>query len=94
VDRNFEAAPERYLKAAEALGVSARTPKAARPKLKAALQDLARQAGLDQDLAGLGVTREQLRGLARNAAQDPCMTTNPAALSLGDIEALYEQALG
>lgn len=94
VDRNFQAAPERYMRAAEALGVTARTPKAARPKLKAALRDLARAVGLDRGLAELGVTREHLRGLAEKAAQDPCMTTNPASLTVEDIETLYEQALG
>ena len=94
LDKNFEAAPERYMQAAEALGVSARTPKAARPKLKAALQDLARLVGLNKGLSELGVTREQLRGLAEKAALDPCMTTNPAALSVEEIEAIYEQAFG
>lgn len=94
LDRNFQAAPERYMRAAEALGVAARTPGEARPRLKAALQDLARAVGLDQGLPELGVTREHLRGLAEKASQDPCMTTNPAALTVEDIEALYEQALG
>ncbi len=94
VDRNFEAAPERYMRAAEALGVSARTPKAARPRLKAALQDMARLSGLDHGLADLGVSRDQLRGLAEKASQDPCMTTNPAVLTVEDIESLYEEALG
>lgn len=94
VDRNFEAAPERYMRAAEALGVSARTPKAARPRLKAALQDMARLSGLDHGLADLGVSRDQLRSLAEKASQDPCMTTNPAALTVEDIESLYEEALG
>ncbi|MCM0755466.1 iron-containing alcohol dehydrogenase [Desulfovibrio aminophilus] len=93
VDRNFQSAPERYMKAAEALGVSARTPAAARAELMRTLQDLNREVGMDKSLAELGVTRESLRALAEKAVQDPCLTTNPAELGVEDIEAIYERAL-
>lgn len=94
VDRNFQSAPERYMKAAEALGCAARTPDAARVELGKTLMDLNREVGMDKGLAELGVTRESLRALAEKAAQDPCLTTNPAELSVEDIEAIYERALG
>jgi alcohol dehydrogenase class IV len=55
---------------------------------------LARLAGLDHGLADLGVSRDQLRSLAEKASQDPCMTTNPAALTVEDIESRYEEARG
>lgn len=93
VDRNFAAAPERYLKVAEALGVSAKTPARARPALKRAFLDLNRELGMDAGLAELGVTRAELRSLAEKAVLDPCLVTNPAALTVEDIEAVYEQAL-
>jgi len=49
--------------------------------------------GIEGGLAGLGLRRKDIPELARNALRDPCLATNPRAVTQEDIEGLYERAL-
>lgn len=93
--RNFTAAPQRYRKVAEALGVAdalSAPDDEVRDALFARLSDMRRRAGFDKGLAQYGVTREQLAELARMALEDPCLSTNPAPLGARELEELYAEA--
>jgi len=92
---NFAGARERYREIALALGIRPRggTWTSLKRDLLAWVRDLKRQIGVSSTLASKGVVRSDLPALARKASQDPCIVTNPRALSLRDIERMYEEAL-
>ena len=50
-------------------------------------------AGINFTLKDLGITPQDIPRLARNAATDPCLLTNPQPLSQKEIERIYEKAL-
>ncbi len=95
VRRNFDAAPVRYARVANALGIDVGgTPATAiRDALFDRLMTLRTAAGFTRGLSAFGVTREQIGRLARLAVEDPCLATNPEALDIADIESLYAEAL-
>ncbi|HEY5512611.1 MAG TPA: iron-containing alcohol dehydrogenase, partial [Geomonas sp.] len=60
--------------------------------IRAELARLTRAAGIPATLGQLGVSRDDIPGLAERAMCDPCIFTNPRQPSRKDIEAIYEQA--
>lgn len=95
VASNYPAAAERYDAIGEALGLDmGRLDTAARPaaiaERLAALRD---RVGLGGTLRAHGLTPSDLPSLARQAADDVCILTNPRRLSLQQLEALYAAAL-
>ena len=92
---NHAAAPERFARAAEALGVDARGMNLAaqRAAILAEVNRLRRAVGVDRTLGAVGVHRTDIPELARNAIVDPCMITNPRRPNQRDIEVVYEEAL-
>ncbi|MBG0778100.1 MAG: iron-containing alcohol dehydrogenase [Desulfovibrionaceae bacterium] len=96
IDYNFEAEPARYGELALALDPTLTpgdAPEAKRDAALRAVRGLKRAVGVTATLGELGVTEADLDGLARNALNDPCMTTNPRAPSLEDVKAIYAKAL-
>jgi alcohol dehydrogenase class IV len=92
---NYAASPERYDQIGRLLGASIDPAAADADRKEAvltALRAIKHEAGVSMGLADLGVTPETLPGLARKAASDPCMLTNPKTLSLEEIETVYENA--
>lgn len=92
---NFPAAPERYLRIGEAMGLDLRGMNL-REKKSTILADLARlkrEAGIERTLARLGVHRTDVPILTQKAIKDPCIVTNPRWASSRDIEVVYEEAL-
>jgi len=93
---NYEAAPERYRRLAEALradlspGGSAEDDKAAMLEALARLRDA---VGVSRTLAQAGVRLDDIPELAEKAMKDPCMVTNPRRPCQRDIEVAYEAAL-
>jgi 1,3-propanediol dehydrogenase len=69
------------------------SPADQKTRLVEALAAFKREVGLVQTLKDWGVKRADLRQLAENASNDPCLATNPAQASVQQIEAIYEQAL-
>ena len=89
IDYNWEAAPDRYRRVAEAMGVPGRDPTG----LHAALTRLRHEAGIDSTLRDVGVRQEHIPSLAANALRDACMVTNPRHPSQADVEGIYASAL-
>ncbi|PTN38632.1 alcohol dehydrogenase-like regulatory protein ErcA [Desulfonatronum sp. SC1] len=91
VNYNYEAAPERYLNVAEALGLDCRDLglDEGRRILVDGLVALRKRIGLLRDLGDLGVSPDDIVALSRQAVRDPCMVTNPIHPCLEDIERLY-----
>jgi alcohol dehydrogenase len=94
-EANFEAASERYEHIGTMLGAEidpAAAPQDRKQAVLATLRAIKAEAGVSMGLADLGVTPRNLRDLAESAAKDPCMLTNPRALSREEIETIYERA--
>ncbi len=95
-DFNFDAAPGRYAEIARILGGGAH-PDAAAGEVKAglvgAIRRLKERLGVTGSLGGLGVQAEDLPALARHAAADPCIVTNPRAVCARDLAELYARAI-
>lgn len=95
VDYNYPAAPERYDRVGDAmgLGLNSLAPEKRREHLVQGIVSLREKAGISGGIGSLGVSREDIALLAVNAFNDPCLATNPRAPNVGDIEKLYEKAL-
>ncbi len=95
IDFNFDVCPERY----EAIGkVMNVFPDDVRPeevklKLLSAIQSLRKTLGVTQTLSDLGVSKKDIRDLAKKALRDPCLVTNPRKPTVDDIERIYEKSL-
>jgi alcohol dehydrogenase class IV len=92
---NFPSAPVRYMALARAMGavIPADIPAdEARELVVSAMRSFKTRLGAMVTLGELGVTRAHLSELARAAAADPCLATNPRSLGVLDIAAIYEQA--
>ena len=92
---NFDACPTRYRDVAAALGleVAGMSDGQAQGALFDGLVRLKNAAGITSTLGQLGVDENDLAGLARNAAHDPCLLTNPKIADEDDLRRLYAQAL-
>jgi alcohol dehydrogenase class IV len=89
---NFEAAPERYCRIGEAMGLEMKTG-SEKSSLVSGLLEFRLQAGVDRKLGQVGVGLSDLPRLARMAMVDACMVTNPRIPTARDIEVIYEEAL-
>jgi len=82
-----------------ALAAAAGLPVAALPAQEAALlladwvRDLADRLGVPRGLRHLGVTEDDVHGLAATTLEDACLATNPRDLDLRDAEVLFRAAL-
>jgi len=95
IEFNMPAAPERFERIAEAMGLDLRGMTSSEKK-KALLQhvrDLKKAAGITRNLNDLGVSKSDLTFYSDHALKDPCMATNPRPASKRDIEVVYEESL-
>ncbi|CAN5502191.1 iron-containing alcohol dehydrogenase [soil metagenome] len=92
---NAEADPEPYAVIATCLGVTDAAAPAAEAALALAdrIDRLAIDVGVPRGLAQLGVSRENLPILARNALHDACMSTNPRPADEAQMHALFLAAM-
>lgn len=92
---NYPACPKRYETIGEAMGLdlSATSHADRKETIIAGIRNLRETLHVTDTLADLGVTKEDIPALARNALYDPCMATNPRQPTQKDIERIYEQAL-
>lgn len=91
VERNYTAASGRFVEILKALGGSDASPDPMNDLLRR-LDDLRSNAGVPGRLRELGLSPEQLPLLAKSAAEDPCMITNPVPLAESDLEAILRDA--
>lgn len=91
---NFSAAPLRYGRIAECMGIdtSGKSESAIKEALLARIRDFRELAGIRHTLGQCGVTSKDIPLLARNAINDACMVTNPRQPAIRDIEGIYESA--
>lgn len=92
---NYDAAPERYDRVAEALGIHVGNMRTSqrREALLHTLIELKHAAGVTGSLSARGVGVGDLGHLSRLAARDACLITNPRKLAEGDLKVLYGEAL-
>ncbi|QTP60189.1 iron-containing alcohol dehydrogenase [Billgrantia antri] len=92
---NFEAAPERFIRVAQTLGIDCRglSQQSIKQRLIAHLVELKRAVGLAGTLGSAGVSSSDVPFLAEHAVEDPCILTNPRRSCLRDVAVVYEEAL-
>lgn len=92
---NARATPERFVALAAAAGLDvARMPGVEAADLLADhVRQLADDVGVPRGLRALGVTEADVPRLADTTLDDACLTTNPRAATLADVEKLFLEAL-
>lgn len=95
IDYNFESAQDKYTRIGEALKLDMKilNPWDRKAILIKKIAQLRKDAGINNTLGELGVTKMDLDQLALNAIKDPCLATNPRKPKIDDIKAIYERAL-
>jgi len=93
--KNLEHAPEKYALIANAMGIDTRgkTIDEAAMQVPEKIEDLIKSLHIPTKLSHVGVKAEDLPGLARDAAEDLCMMTNPQRYDVHEIEGMYLDAL-
>lgn len=92
---NVQTSAARLSDVAVAMGVntSGLTAEAGAKACLVAIRKLAADIGIPSSLSELGVKREDIPLLARNALQDACGLTNPRKASQAEIESIFEGAM-
>lgn len=92
---NHPAAEDRYEAVAQAMGLDlAGMPTRQQGELIfREVERLRSSVGICETLGDVGVSRTEVRDLAKNAIKDPCVITNPRRPNQRDIEVIYEESL-
>ncbi|MEJ2590066.1 MAG: iron-containing alcohol dehydrogenase [Candidatus Thiodiazotropha sp.] len=92
---NLDASADRYRRIGERMGMDLNrmTDKERSNRITAALSTIRKQAGIEDGLAKRGVHSTDVAALAIHAFKDVCLVTNPRRAKLGDIKAIYDEAL-
>lgn len=95
VDYNFSAAPILFMEISKAMGAAYEGGPDVSGKygLLDKVGKLLKEIGLKNSLKDLGVKKEDIPELARNAMNDACIVTNPRKLTQHEIEEIFENAL-
>jgi alcohol dehydrogenase class IV len=93
--KNLEHAQDKYALVANAMGIDTRgkTKAEAAAQVPHQIETLIKMLHIPDKLSQVGVKREDIPALARDAAEDLCMMTNPQRYDAGEIEAMYLDAL-
>ena len=92
---NYPACPGRFETIGNVMGVEPelRGREERKNAIIRAVMSLGEEVGVTETLGDLGVKKQDIPDLARNAIHDPCLATNPRKATLHDIEKIYEKAL-
>ena len=92
---NVSTATERYRKIGEMMGLDLKraSPHACGNALSQVLADLRKQMGIADRMGSYGVRSADIPELARHAAQDACLVTNPRHMSCEEIKVIYGEAM-
>jgi alcohol dehydrogenase len=87
--------PERFVPIAQAMGldVAGAPPAEAVEMLAEEIRRLGDEVGVPRGLRALGVRDEDIPSLAELTLGDACLTTNPRATSVSDVETMFKAAL-
>ena len=93
--KNLEHAQDKYALVANAMGIDTRgkTKAEAASQVPHQIESLINMLHIPSKLSQVGVKREDIPALARDAAEDLCMMTNPQCYDATEIEAMYLDAL-
>lgn len=94
VEFNFNAAPQRYIDVAQALGLNAEAliGRGEKEALVRSISGLRENVGIRLRLRDLDLRKEDIPALAEKAFKDPCLATNPRVASVDEIRGCYERA--
>ena len=84
---------ERILKISETMGVKATNKQDAINKIKNGIQNLAEDIGLPTHLSSIGIDKDDLELLSKNAEKDICSSTNPRRGTFVDIMTIFKAAM-
>ena len=92
---NVGAAPDRYGKIGEVIGIDMRgmTESKRAQRIISALEAMRIRVGVVDGLSTRGVRGADIAELASHAVADACLVTNPRRASIGDLKAIYGDAL-
>lgn len=95
MEYNMPACLDKYPEIARAMGVDTdgMTREEASQAACRAVRDLAVRVGIPQHLTELGITKDDIPALSRQAIDDVCTPGNPRDVDLATIEALYTAVL-
>jgi alcohol dehydrogenase class IV len=95
LQKNLEHAPEKYALIANAMGIDTHgmTSAEAAGQVPEQIEALIKALHIPTKLSQVGVKKEDIPSLARDAAVDLCMKTNPQRYNAAEIEILYLNAL-
>ncbi len=95
MEYNMPACLDKYPEIARAMGVDTdgMTREEASQAACRAVRDLAVRVGIPQHLTELGITKDDIPTLSRQAIDDVCTPGNPRDVDLATIEALYTAVL-
>ncbi len=91
VDYNYESAPQAFCKMGQCIGIKQefKSPGKHKEALLKELRSMLDYLGIEKGLAESALTNDDIKQLAYNAHNDPCIATNPKYPSQKDIEKLY-----
>ncbi len=94
VDYNFDCVPERYYNIAKIFkpGIKAADKKSIKNILIGEIKKLKNKIGINYTLKDVGVKKEHIPALAKNAYNDACLATNPKLVKLKEIEECFYNA--
>jgi alcohol dehydrogenase class IV len=92
---NHDAASQRFARVGEAMGLDLHGMRHSQQEavIRGEVERLRTELGIRETLGQVGVHRTDIRDLATNALNDPCMVTNPRRPNQRDIEVVYEESL-
>lgn len=92
---NFEAAPERFMEMAKIFGIETLGMKQERIKVELIQKiiEYKRSVGITKTLKDVGVKISDIPLLAKKAAKDACLVTNPREATVDDLKVIYEEAI-
>jgi 1,3-propanediol dehydrogenase len=95
VRKNLPHAPRKLARIANAMGLDTRGKSyvEAAEYVPRMLQELISNLDLPTTLSEIGVKAVDIPAMARDAAQDLCMQTNPHCYGIEEIESMYQEAL-
>lgn len=92
---NYDSAPERYDRIGKVFGatVDKGSSQERSFSIVQAIRSFRESIGVKGTLSTRGMSRNDIKVLAKRALADSCMLTNPKRPTLHDIEGIYEEAL-
>lgn len=95
VEFNFEVVSERYEHIGDMMGLTFEemTNEDKKMAILHELRSLKDNIGINRTLSQIGVKKEDIKSLSKNAMEDPCIITNPRMPKEEEIEKIFEEAL-